>query len=269
MSHDPLDTVQADPWALWLSERTRTALDLPQLPGIRFRRAAVLVALTRESDPRVLLTVRSGDLPDALLDVALAADFEESGRIFFSFAEPREGGNGTALASAILVLDEAGGGALEDVSVIFSQEPTYDGDKHFGSRIVPAPDGTLFLTVGERSDRPIRDKAELARIRSLAIPPAYADVSICADPEGHIQATGRDAKGRKQYRYHPEWRTCRDATKYDRLLRFAAALPLIERADAANNPIRTSMAPKASPMRIARIRLRPARAVMRSLASSN
>ncbi|MDO4246309.1 MAG: CoA pyrophosphatase [Deinococcus sp.] len=63
MSHDPLDTVQADPWALWLSERTRTALDLPQLPGIRFRRAAVLVALTRESDPRVLLTVRSGDLP--------------------------------------------------------------------------------------------------------------------------------------------------------------------------------------------------------------
>lgn len=63
MNHDPLDTVQADPWALWLSERTRTALDLPQLPGIRFRRAAVLVALTRESDPRVLLTVRSGDLP--------------------------------------------------------------------------------------------------------------------------------------------------------------------------------------------------------------
>ncbi|AXG98667.1 CoA pyrophosphatase [Deinococcus wulumuqiensis] len=63
LHHDPLDDVQADPWALWLSERTRSALDLPQLPGVRFRRAAVLVALTRESDPRVLLTVRSGDLP--------------------------------------------------------------------------------------------------------------------------------------------------------------------------------------------------------------
>lgn len=81
--------------------------------------------------------------------------------------------------------------------------------------------------------KPIRDKAELARIRSLAIPPAYADVWICADPEGHIQATGRDAKGRKQYRYHPRFREVRDSAKYDRMLAFARVLPgLRARVDA-------------------------------------
>jgi glucose/arabinose dehydrogenase len=95
-----------------------------------------------------------------LLDVALASDFEDSNRIFFSYAEPRDGGNGTTLASATLVLDDNGGGALEDVEVIFRQEPTYDGELHFGSRIVPAGDGTLYLTVGERSDAPVRTQAQ-------------------------------------------------------------------------------------------------------------
>jgi glucose/arabinose dehydrogenase len=77
-----------------------------------------------------------------------------------SFAEPREGGNGTSVAAAALVLDNAGGATLEDVEVIFRQEPTYDGDKHFGSRIVPTDDGNLYVTVGERSDDPIRDEAQ-------------------------------------------------------------------------------------------------------------
>ncbi|MHA6297480.1 PQQ-dependent sugar dehydrogenase [Devosia sp. CAU 1758] len=95
-----------------------------------------------------------------LLDVALANDFGSSGRIYVSFAEPREGGNGTAVAAATLVLDEAGGGTLEDVEVIFRQEPTYDGDLHFGSRIVPTEEGNLYVTVGERSDDPIRDQAQ-------------------------------------------------------------------------------------------------------------
>ena len=67
----------------------------------------------------------------------------------------------------------------------------------------------------------IRDNRILARIRQLAIPPAYTDVWICADPNGHIQATGRDARGRKQYRYHPRWREVRDAAKYDHMLDFA------------------------------------------------
>lgn len=95
-----------------------------------------------------------------LLDVALANDFETSGRIYVSFSEPREGGNGTSVSAATLVLDEAGGATLEDVEVIFRQEPTYDGRLHYGSRIVPADDGNLFVTVGERSDEPIRDQAQ-------------------------------------------------------------------------------------------------------------
>jgi DNA topoisomerase I len=73
----------------------------------------------------------------------------------------------------------------------------------------------------------IRRPAELKRIAKLAIPPAWTDVWICPDPRGHLQATGRDARGRKQYRYHPEWRTARDETKYDRMQAFAAALPKI------------------------------------------
>lgn len=74
---------------------------------------------------------------------------------------------------------------------------------------------------------PVRDPATLARIRALAVPPAYTDVWICPDPLGHLQATGRDARGRKQYRYHADWRAVRDETKYDRLTIFAAALPRI------------------------------------------
>ena len=73
----------------------------------------------------------------------------------------------------------------------------------------------------------IRNPAELKRLAKLAIPPAWTDVWICADPLGHLQATGRDARGRKQYRYHPDWRVTRDETKYERMLAFAAALPKI------------------------------------------
>lgn len=95
-----------------------------------------------------------------LLDVALAPDFAESGRIFFSFAEPREGGNGTSVAAARLVTGEAGGGTLEDVEVIFRQQPTYDNTKHFGSRLVFSPEGDLYVTVGERSDAEPRVQAQ-------------------------------------------------------------------------------------------------------------
>lgn len=73
----------------------------------------------------------------------------------------------------------------------------------------------------------VKDKDTLARIKSLAIPPAYTDVWICEDPKGHIQATGRDDRGRKQYRYHPRWREVRDSTKYERMLDFGKALPAI------------------------------------------
>jgi DNA topoisomerase I len=84
--------------------------------------------------------------------------------------------------------------------------------------------------VYERHDgRRVTDAGTLARIRSLAIPPAWRDVWICADPEGHLQAVGRDARGRKQYRYHPRWRAVRDAGKYMRLAQFCRALPRLRR----------------------------------------
>jgi DNA topoisomerase-1 len=87
--------------------------------------------------------------------------------------------------------------------------------------------GRLGFKYLDASGRVIRNKHEIARINKLAIPPAWTDVWICPDPKGHIQATGRDAKRRKQYRYHPNWRATRDETKYDRMLAFAAALPKI------------------------------------------
>jgi DNA topoisomerase-1 len=86
--------------------------------------------------------------------------------------------------------------------------------------------GKGFTYVGP-DGKTIHDAAELARIRSLAIPPAYTDVWICPSPNGHIQATGRDARGRKQYRYHPKWREVRDETKFGRMLAFSEGLPAI------------------------------------------
>jgi len=82
--------------------------------------------------------------------------------------------------------------------------------------------------------RTISDTTELNRIRSLAIPPAWTDVWICPDARGHLQATGRDARGRKQYRYHPRWRDVRDEVKYGRLIAFAQALPAIRHRSAAD-----------------------------------
>jgi len=82
--------------------------------------------------------------------------------------------------------------------------------------------------------RTISAPAVLQRIKSLAIPPAWTDVWICPDPRGHLQATGRDARGRKQYRYHPQWRAVRDEVKYGRLLAFADALPRIRARTAAD-----------------------------------
>jgi len=77
--------------------------------------------------------------------------------------------------------------------------------------------------------RPVRDEAVLERIRRLAVPPAYEDVWICSLAHGHLQATGRDARGRKQYRYHAEWRSARDAGKFARMRDFGAVLPRIRR----------------------------------------
>ncbi len=86
--------------------------------------------------------------------------------------------------------------------------------------------GRTFVYVDAKGQA-VLDPETLGRIRSLAIPPAWTNVWICPSPRGHVQATGRDAKGRKQYRYHPRWRLVRDETKYGRMVAFARALPQI------------------------------------------
>ena len=92
--------------------------------------------------------------------------------------------------------------------------------------------GSGFSYIGADGSR-ITDEKTLQRIRKLAIPPAYTDVWICPSANGHLQATGRDARGRKQYRYHPKWREVRDETKYSRMVAFSEVLPKIRaRVDA-------------------------------------
>jgi DNA topoisomerase I len=88
--------------------------------------------------------------------------------------------------------------------------------------------GNAFEYLSPRRRR-IRDERILRRIRTLAIPPAYREVWICRNPRGHLQATGRDSRGRKQYRYHPAWRAVRDCAKFDRTAAFVAALPALRR----------------------------------------
>jgi DNA topoisomerase I len=101
----------------------------------------------------------------------------------------------------------------------------YTHDDKPGIRRVKS--GRAFRYLDARG-KPVKLK-DLKRIRSLVIPPAWTDVWICPDPHGHLQATGRDARGRKQYRYHPKWREVRDETKYGRLIEFGRALRVLRR----------------------------------------
>src|SRR5207244_3907511 len=105
------------------------------------------------------------------------------------------------------------------VGLRYVNDRTTSGIRRVGPR-------TRFRYVAPNG-RPLSNPAELQRIKSLAIVPAWTDVWICPDPRGHLQATGRDARGRKQYRYHPEWRLVRDEVKYGRLTAFAEALPRV------------------------------------------
>src|SRR6266496_6509229 len=120
--------------------------------------------------------------------------------------------NGTEVASdeAVAAAEEAG---LQYVS---DERPGY-------RRRLNGKDFKYLDTEGKR----IRDEQRVLRIKRLAIPPAWTDVWICPSPTGHIQATGRDARGRKQYRYHERWRDLRDENKFERLADFAKALPKI------------------------------------------
>ncbi len=98
----------------------------------------------------------------------------------------------------------------------------YVDDRQPGIRRRRQGDHFIYLAVDGST---IKDPEQIKRINALAVPPAYTDVWICDDPRGHLQATGRDARGRKQYRYHPRWREWRDEDKYARMMDFGKALP--------------------------------------------
>ena len=102
----------------------------------------------------------------------------------------------------------------------------YVNDQEQGLRRVATDKGFSYV---DEDGRTVKDEATLARIKALVIPPAWTSVWICPDPNGHIQAIGRDQKNRKQYRYHPEWRADRDARKYGRMAAFGRALPRLRK----------------------------------------
>jgi DNA topoisomerase I len=100
----------------------------------------------------------------------------------------------------------------------------YVSDEQPGIRREAAAEGFKYL---KPDGAAVRDQATLERVRKLAIPPAWTNVWICPKPSGHLQATGRDARGRKQYKYHPQFREVREGTKYEHMMEFARALPAI------------------------------------------
>jgi glucose/arabinose dehydrogenase len=144
-----------------------------------------------------------------LLDVALSPDFDRDRTIYWSYAEPRQGGNGTSVARGALSGDRR---SLEQVRVIFRAMPTYDGTMHFGSRLAFGPDGMLYITLGERSDAPMRPQAQQMNSHMGKIIRINPDGSVPSDnpfvgqagalPEiwslGHrnVQAAAFDAEGR-------------------------------------------------------------------------
>jgi DNA topoisomerase-1 len=127
-------------------------------------------------------------------------------------SRPRRSAPAGSAADSIDAAEEAG------LRYVRDDEPGY-------TRRAKDDDFEYFDTEGKL----IRDEQRLLRVKRLAIPPAYTSVWICPSPNGHIQATGRDARGRKQYRYHERWREVRDENKYDRMIAFGNELPKIRR----------------------------------------
>ncbi len=119
-----------------------------------------------------------------------------------------------------------------DTSLPLADPPTaakaaglrYVNDSKPGIRREKVGEGFRYL---DAKGAPVEDDTTLKRIKSLVIPPAWTEVWICSQANGHLQATGRDARGRKQYRYHPKWRNVRDEVKYERMINFGKALPTI------------------------------------------
>ena len=129
-----------------------------------------------------------------------------------------------------MLSDEVGAGVVDPREAAREAGLRYVDDSKPGLRRKRNGKGFRYI---DPKGAAVRDPDEIARLKSLAIPPAYTDVWICPYPNGHIQATGRDEKGRKQYRYHPRFREVREASKFHRIMAFAEALPGIrQRIDA-------------------------------------
>jgi DNA topoisomerase IB len=118
------------------------------------------------------------------------------------------------------------GCVTEAIEIAKAAGLVYVRDSEPGIRRLRCDDGFRYLT---SDGEPLHDRKSLDRIAALAIPPAYEDVWICVNPRGHLQATGRDARGRKQYRYHAQWRKLRDGAKFERMIEFGDALPRLRR----------------------------------------
>jgi DNA topoisomerase IB len=122
-------------------------------------------------------------------------------------------------------MSDQGDRTAESAANLAAAGLVYVSDASVGIRRVRQSDKFIYMLGTEQ----LTDETELKRIAILAIPPAYEDVWICRKPNGHLQATGRDARGRKQYRYHPKWRLLRDGAKFERMPAFGAALPRLRR----------------------------------------
>src|SRR5271170_4939235 len=118
------------------------------------------------------------------------------------------------------------GSAAEAAQMAIEAGLTYVSDTEPGIRRLRAGKGFRYVTP---ENRRLAAAEDLQRIAGLAIPPAYRDVWITMNPRGHLQATGRDARGRKQYRYHTEWREMRDSAKFERMVAFGEQLSKLRR----------------------------------------
>jgi len=140
-------------------------------------------------------------------------DYSALSRFAYEPLQPEEG---NTVSSSAEITSPTASAEIAGLNYVSDQDP---GIQRIGN--------SLKTFQYRKSGRVVHDPATLKRIHSLAIPPAWTDVWICADPNGHIQAVGRDARGRKQYRYHPRWRETRDSTKYHRMISFGESLPKI------------------------------------------
>ena len=151
MSHTVVASGLVHPWGLAALPDGRWLVT--EKPG----RLRIVTAQGQVGEPVAGLPAVDARGQGGLLDVIVGPSFAQDRMIYWSYAEPREGGNATSVARGRLSDD---GARLENVQVIFRALPVYDGDKHFGSSLAFAPDGTLFITLGERSDKPMRPQAQ-------------------------------------------------------------------------------------------------------------